>query len=111
MTETPTIKWDGNLGEKYTYFIYPLHTSFKEEPGNYIFAQETKPSFYKPLYIGQTSNLNHRLENHEKEDCAIRNGATHIHAHINNNGEETRKSEEKDLIMRWSPICNDQFTK
>ena len=100
-----TIKWPGQSGREYTYYIYPIGNDFKEEAGNYIFAKTNSSNKWVPQYIGQTKNLNNRLENHEKEDCAIRYGATHIHAHLESNS-QVRLNEEKDLIDKWSPVCN-----
>jgi predicted GIY-YIG superfamily endonuclease len=110
MSDVPTINWTGKSGQQYLYHIYPINSSFKEEGGNYIFAKETTPNHWSPVYIGQTKNLNQRLENHEKEKCATRNGATHIHAHLNNT-ENSRLSEEKDLILKWQPTCNEQLVR
>ncbi len=109
MSEAPTIMWPGLSGREYKYWIHPIGASFKEEAGNYIFAKEAKPGYWTPCYIGQTENLEKRLGDHEKEACAKRNGATHIHAHTNPAGETTRKAEEKDLIQKWKPPCNEQL--
>jgi predicted GIY-YIG superfamily endonuclease len=109
MRHVVTIDWEGKSRRFYHYWIYPTGTSFKEEPGNYIFALQTKPHGWRPIYIGQTINLNSRLENHEKEQCAKLNGATHIHCHLNLKGEQARLAEEKDLILKWQPVCNDQL--
>lgn len=109
MSAAPTINWPGQSGKKYQYQIYPIGTSFKEEAGSYIYAKEASPEHWSPCYIGQTENLNQRLRNHEKEACAKKNGATHIHAHLNNKSEADRKAEEKDLIQKWKPPCNDQL--
>lgn len=109
MAEAPRINWPGKSGRQYQYWIHPIGTTFKEEPGNYIYAKETQPNSWRPCYIGQTNNLDERLEGHEKEVCAKRQGATHIHAHTNGNGEVGRRAEEKDLILRWQPPCNDQY--
>ena len=106
MAETPTISWEGQSGIKYPYFIYPIGATFKEEAGNYIFALETRPNYWKPIYIGQTENLNERFDNHHKMPCIKRNGATHIHAHLNSR-QSIRLSEESDLIAKFSPVCND----
>lgn len=111
MTEAPTIMWSGKSGKEYKYWIYPIGTSFKEEPGNYIFAKETKPGYWLPCYIGQTEDLDDRLGDHEKEACAKRHGATHIHTHLTSGGETVRKAEEKDLILRWNPPCNEQLSE
>ena len=103
----PDIYWEGKSGEKYGYWIYKLSTTFKDEPGNYIYAKETSANRWTPIYNGQTSSLQDRLANHEKESCAKRNGATHIHAHLTPGSETNRTSEEYDLIAKWKPICNE----
>lgn len=108
MSEESTIMWPGLSGKEYKYWIHPISTSFKEEPGNYAFAKETRPGYWSPCYIGQTENLGQRLGNHEKEACVKRNGATHIHAHVTAGGEVARRAEENDLILRWDPPCNKQ---
>jgi hypothetical protein len=108
-TTTQTSNWVGKSGKTYTYCVYPLGTSFKEEPGNYIYAKEISPGRWVAKYIGQTKNLNQRLGGHEKEACAKRNGATHIHAHISAD-EQTRLAEERDLIQANNPPCNTQLT-
>lgn len=105
----PNIYWEGVSGRKYGYWMHEIGTSFKEAPGNYIYAKEVSPGRWKAVYIGQTSSLSDRLGNHEKEACATRNGATHIHAHTNSSSEDTRTSEEVDLIKRWSPVCNEVY--
>jgi hypothetical protein len=100
-----TIKWEGISGEKYTYGIFPLDTLFNDIPGNYIFVKKTKSGFHKPLYIGQSISLEKRPDGHGKETCAKINGATHVHAHENINI-FNRLAEEKDLILKWQPVCN-----
>ena len=104
-TAVETIDWEGLSGQRYTYGIYPISETFKAAAGNYIFAKETAPGRFRPIYIGQTENLNERLENHHKESCARRHGATHIHAHLNS-VKADRLREERDLIAMWNPVCN-----
>jgi len=106
MSEESTIMWPGLSGKEYKYWIYPIGSSFKKEPGNYLFGKETRPGYWSSCYIGQTENLDERLGDHEKEACAKRNGATHIHAHLTGGGEVVRRAEEKDLIAKWNPPCN-----
>ena len=102
---TPDIHWEGQIG-KYGYWIHPIGTAFKDEPGNYMYATESRPGYWRPVYIGQTESLRDRLADHEREWCARRNGATHIHAHVTTAGELARRTEETDLIRKWSPVCN-----
>jgi hypothetical protein len=102
----PDIHWEGSSGKKYGYWIHKIGTTFKDAPGNYIYAKETRPGYWRQVYIGQTSSLAERLADHEKEACAKRNGATHIHAHTSSDSEQVRRAEETDLIDKWDPVCN-----
>lgn len=104
---TKTIIWTGASGVQYKYWIHPIGTDFKAVPGNYIFARETEPGRHSPIYIGETSDLSERFDNHHKMHCIKRNGATHIHVHQSSNVKEERRQEESDLIARWNPHCND----
>lgn len=106
---TLTIRWDGISGKEYTYYIYPIDSfNPKVEGGNYIFGKETKPGSHQPVYVGQTNDLKERLGDPEKEACAKRNGATHIHAHLNGN-KQSRLDEEEDIVKKWKHVCNEQL--
>jgi hypothetical protein len=109
MTTTTAQKcnWPGKSGTAYTYHVYLIGTKFHEKPGNYIFCKKNAAGLWAPQYIGQTKNLNQRLGDHEKEACAKRRGATHIHARLNPT-EAARLTEEKDLIQNFNPPCNTQ---
>lgn len=107
MVDEGPIVWAGQSGKQYTYWIYKIGTTFEPSPGNYIFAKETKPGTFKPIYIGQTADLSERFDDHHKMPCIKGNGATHIHVHKNTEGERARLAEEADLVDRWHPVCND----
>ena len=109
MSNQPDVYWPGKSGQEYGYWISSIGSSYRDEPGNYIFAKLVN-GYWKPVYIGQTNSLANRLNNHPKEQCAIQNGATHIHAHTTPN-EQSRKSEEIDLIENFDPVCNVQHVK
>lgn len=106
MANEGTILWSGKSGEKYSYWIYKIGYAFASSPGNYVFARETESKTYQPVYIGQTSDLSERFDNHHKMPCIKRNGATHICAHKNSSGETARQDEESDLIENYNPVCN-----
>jgi hypothetical protein len=101
-----TIDWPGKSGKKYHYWIHPIGTAFQDVPGNYVFAKEVSAGRWSPVYVGQTGSLQSRLSNHEKENQAKRNGATHIHAHTSG-PEAERLEEELDLCRQWKPVCNE----
>jgi len=107
MPAEATMKWEGRSGKKYQYWVYKVGTKFKTSPGNFIFARETKPLTFAPVYIGQTNDISERFDGHPKMPCIQENGATHIHIHSNTRGEAARLAEEADLISMWNPACND----
>jgi len=107
MAETPTMNWEGKSGKKYPYYVYPIGTTFQPIAGNYIFAKETEPNTWAPLYVGETDNLQERLTPyHEKMPCVEHNGGTHVHVHNGTHDDTTRQDEEADIRERWNPPCN-----
>lgn len=100
-----TVSWKGASGNSYPYGVYGFDTRWNDKAGNYIFASRANGT-WKATYVGQTESFLDRLPNHNEIDCARRNGATHVHAHTNNGGEEVRKAEEADLIKAHQPPCN-----
>ena len=99
-------RWLGKSGQFYTYQIYELPHNFKALPGNYIFAKETGPTKWIPIYIGQSIDLSVAFDQHHSMPCIQEYAATHIHAHANVSGEADRCAEEQDLIARWNAPCN-----
>ena len=95
------VKLRGQSGE-YTYWVYPINTTFKDEPGNYIYAKRNSAGVWQAVYIGQSSSLSQRLASLDAEQAALRFGATHILAHLNPD-ERARKNEEADLINTLVP--------
>ncbi|MFC2035105.1 hypothetical protein ACFLUJ_03165 [Chloroflexota bacterium] len=106
MAESKTIQWVGKSGIKYTYYILELSTAHNAVPANYIFAKETKPNTWSPVYIGETGDISERFDSHHKIDCIRLNGATHIHTHKSSDDRTIRQKEESDLITGYSPTCN-----
>jgi len=95
------VEFRGGAG-LYTYWAYPINTTFKDEPGNYIYAKRNSAGRWQAVYIGETSSLSQRLASIDAEQTAIRYGATHILAHINTD-DRARKSEEADLTNTLVP--------
>jgi hypothetical protein len=99
--------WPGQSGKEYQYEVYPLGASFQSLPGNYIYAKQAEDGRWIPIYIAQTRDLHQRLEGHVTVQDAMGNGATHLHAHYSSIGQGARCTEERDLILRWQPVCNE----
>ncbi|MBI3931331.1 MAG: GIY-YIG nuclease family protein [Chloroflexi bacterium] len=101
------IDWPGKSGKKYHYWIYDLGTKHDPVPANYVFTKETEQGTFRPIYIGQTSDISERFDNHHKWLCIVKNGATHVCTHKSSVDEKARLAEEGDLIKNYNPVCND----
>jgi hypothetical protein len=104
---SPFTSWGGQSGKEYQYEIHPIDTTFKPLPGNFIYAKQLEDGDWIPIYIAQTRDMHQRLEGHVSVNDAIANGATHIHVHYCTAGQAARCTEERDLVQRWKPVCND----
>jgi predicted GIY-YIG superfamily endonuclease len=102
-----TYNWPGNSGKEYPYQICSLEAALKSLPGNFIYAKQVSEGDWSPIYIGVTRDLHQRLEGHVTVADAIAHGATHLHAHYCTTGQSARCAEERDLIQRWQPECNE----
>ena len=99
--------WLGQSGKAYRFEVHPIDTTFRPLPGVYIYASQSEDGGWIPIYIAQTRDLHQRLEGHVKPEDAVANGATHLHAHYDTVGQAARCTEERDLVLRWRPVCND----
>lgn len=104
-----TYGWAGQSGKVYQYEIHSLGAAFKPVPGIYIYAKQLADGDWSPIYIAQTRDLHQRLEGHVTLQDAMANGATHLHAHYCTAGQGARCTEERDLVQRWMPVCNEVF--
>ncbi|HUC86316.1 MAG TPA: hypothetical protein VL970_14050 [Candidatus Acidoferrales bacterium] len=106
---TTSYNWPGHSGREYHFDIYALDTALQPLPGVYIYAKLLADGGWEPIYIAQTRGLHQRLEGHVTMDDAIAHGATHLHAHYCEAGQGARCAEERDLLGRWQPECNDRL--
>ena len=96
----------GESGKQYKYWVYSINTTFKDEPGNYIYAKRNAAGNWQLVYVGQTYSLSQRLASFDREQSVIRDGgATHILAHLSGSP-VARSTEERDLIMHYRPPFN-----
>jgi hypothetical protein len=106
-TDSQSMRWPGQSGKEYPYEVHPIDTAFKALPGNFIYAKQCEDGTWIPIYIAQTRDLHQRLEGHVTVEEAMTNGATHVHVHYCTTNQAARCTEERDLILRWHPVCND----
>ena len=93
---TEKVYWPGLSGKHYEFEVFDIETQFyPNNDGNYIFAKRTMTG-WNAVYIGE-GDIRTRTSDEKHRNCAIGKGATHVHAHENNN-ESDRKDEEEDLL-------------
>lgn len=99
-------------GFPYTFDVVTLDHEFDEVAAIYMFIKRyigNNKYLHKILYIGQTQNLKQRISGHEKLDCALSHGCTHISVYKFIGTDEERKEIEAQLISDKKPICNEQL--
>ncbi len=98
--KTETCGWNGASGTTYKYWVYPLGTSLKKAPGNYIIVR-LENNRWVPIYFGETGDLSERFDGHHKAKCFAKKGATHIHVHTSSDSVKIRQAEEADLLAGY----------
>ena len=106
MAKLDTVTATGTSGKKYDFNVYATGTSFKEMPGVYTFLKKDDDGKYHALYIGYTSDLSTRFDNHHKEACAKKNGMNFIGIHSTDT-EKIAIAVEKDLLAAYDTTCNE----
>lgn len=100
----------GERGKTYTFRVYNKDTQFRNIGAVYIFVKlvSRKDNISsRALYIGETENLCERIENHEKWECVLKHGCTHICVMAVKDREE-RLAIETDLRHKYETYCNNQ---
>ena len=100
-----TTTWYGRSGRSYEYELLTIGSKLPSRAGNYVFCKG-EGSNRAPVYVGESSDLDARVSNHNEKECIERNGATHISYRLNAGGVDARRAEEKDIRERYNPACN-----
>ncbi len=111
MSSPKSIIVEGENGNEYKFYLYPKNYDFNQfgEVGAvYMFLGfDFLENDFDVLYIGQTSRLSKRIQNHDKWDCINGYGCTHI-AFILVSREKERLEIETELRHAHPSMCNDQ---
>ncbi|MDP4538226.1 hypothetical protein Q9K01_01110 [Qipengyuania sp. DY56-A-20] len=110
-----TIEWPGQFGRTHAFELYPIGTTFNEVGGVYIFCKPYPGRQWQALYVGETGNLNERLntalQRHQAWPSCQSGGATHICAKVIGSGVSGRMERlalETELRHSLNPPCNRQ---
>jgi predicted GIY-YIG superfamily endonuclease len=111
MAQQGTMDWKGKSGRTYPFEIWTKNTQFYEVECIYIYTKLENDG-WQCLYVGQTSQLATRLQQHANGDsdsdkCIQKSGATHIHVH-QKSPESARFDEETDIRNNYRWSCNKQ---
>lgn len=112
MTNLTTVTATGKSGQKYQFFVHPLGTPYKAIAGVYIFLRGTTQGRWDALYVGETNDLNRRLNvdlsGHNAWPRIRPMAPSHIATVAVSGGLDTRLMIETDLRHGLNPPCNDQ---
>jgi hypothetical protein len=103
----PDVRWEGESGRRYGYWVHPLDATFRKIAGNIVIAKQDASGRWTPLYVGQTRNFDEGFGDARRIACAGRRGATHVHVHFSSPSESVRTAECDDIVSRWKPVCNE----
>ena len=113
MDKIGTFPLTGKSGTKYSFEVYPMDQDFKAIGGVYAITRRQKlgnTHTHDVIYVGQTSDLSTRFDNHHKADCFSDNNANCICVHTDGS-EASRLGKEEDLLKNYSTPCNDYPTE
>ncbi|WP_338467057.1 GIY-YIG nuclease family protein [Novosphingobium sp. ZN18A2] len=112
MANSETVTAAGISGTNYEFFVHPIGTTYKPISGVYIFLNQTAQGQWNALYVGETSDLNQRLnaalQGHNAWPRISKHRATHIATRAVSGGLDARLKIETDLRHGLNPPCNDQ---
>ncbi len=106
METTVTLK--GASGADYSYSAFAMDEGWNQVPGNYAFAEYTDTGNWLVFYLGETTDLRQAITGHTLWDRARTLGCNHVLAHANDDGDQARKTELRDLVEAFWPPLNRQ---
>lgn len=106
------------IGVSKREYVFELYTfsdfdevkgAFKVIPALYIFGKLSEDQKIKLIYLGETSDLSTRFDNHHKERCIRLHEANCIGICREEEfkDEEKLKEAERDILAAYNFLCND----
>lgn len=110
MAKIGTLPLKGKSGETYSFNVWPMDQQFNAVGAVYAITKRHADSkgghSHTVIYVGETSDLSTRFENHHKADCFNQHESNCICTHQDDD-EESRLAKENDLLKQHNPPCND----
>ena len=105
MVKLATVTLRGASGTVYPFDAYPWGTPFQPFGAVYTVLKQRLDGRFDVLYVGRTTDMSERFDNHHKESCFRIHGRTHIGVHADPL-EARRQAIETDLIRGNRTPCN-----
>ena len=106
-----TVNYNLN-GSELTFQLHPVGTSFRQFAGIYLFLKPRNDGKWNVLYVGESSDINQRLntafQSHQARACAVNKGLTHFGIMTTTGGQQGRISLETRLRHAIKLPCNKQ---
>ena len=110
MASLGTLPLTGASGRTYDFEIYALDANLNAVGAVYAFTSRKEEDdgayTHAVIYIGETGDLSMRFNGHHKEECFVKYTANRKCIH-RDDGEDSRRAKEEDLIANYYPPCND----
>ena len=94
-------RWPGLSGELYTYDVHAWPARLSSGPGNFIFANSLGGGHWRPVSIGESSDLATLAEHARLRNTNGWQPPSHVHVRLNFNPTPVRRREVNDLTGRW----------
>ena len=100
----------GKTRQKYKFTVHSKNVNFNAVGAVYAITRSYLKAngittTHNIIYIGQTSDLSYRFDNHHQIDCFNLHNWNRICVHPDGN-EASRLEKEHDLIDKYNPPCN-----
>ncbi len=109
MAKLTTVTFTGTSGATYGFEVYPWDTGFNAVGAIYLVTKRSRNSggrfSHTRIYVGQTSDLSERFDNHHQASCFSGHGVNCICVY-REDSERQRLQIEADLISNYRPPCN-----
>ena len=110
MSKISDVQFSAN-GSKLDFGAYATDTDFKEIGAVYAFTRRYKSDgkfYHDILYVGQTDNLQRRMNAHDKMPQAVNRGCNCICVHVDTT-QSTRLKKEHNMLCQHKPPCNEKL--
>lgn len=110
MAKLSIVKFKGASGRQYTFDVFPIDTIWNDGIGAVYFVTHRSKGndgkhYHQNIYVGQTSDLKSRHQNHHRKQCFDQHEANTL-CILRESSERSRLAIERDLIEGCSPLCN-----